>query len=362
MSFDDLRSCRDLGEDDILEAVETRSGTKALLDHLAAIARPGDGFPRSLLVFARLATDCDWADGAVRIEIRGDASSVRIESFAEIGAGLRERLLPAVVAPVPVAEIEDVLERFPQVIAPLRARREADRIVLRPGERGSEPRKRPPAPPPPPSRIATPPAMRALPPDFAKSTRAVKHVPTPIPSFGARPALSSKPASVSLGPLDLPVVPLARASQPNEPPAREGPVPSSHEAPSSLALHEEPAAEVPPLDLRANDLRANETIDVRPSEQTGSDDRPSDQIPSANEDPVDLPVPAPKPLARLKLRRATLADVRPPSIVEIDDRPKPPASDVPAPAESASEGRAPAESASAERATGDDDEVDAGWE
>jgi hypothetical protein len=42
-----------------------------------------------------------------------------VESFALIGGGLRERVVPKVVLPVPIDEFLDVIARFPHLIAPL---------------------------------------------------------------------------------------------------------------------------------------------------------------------------------------------------------------------------------------------------
>jgi hypothetical protein len=115
-----LRSCQDLTDAQIGEVIESRDDVRVLLEHLAAVARPGQGGPRVLLLFARLATpECDWLEGALQVVLKGDGQGTAIESYAEIGAGLRERVVPRVVLPVPVDEFLDVIARFPHLIAPL---------------------------------------------------------------------------------------------------------------------------------------------------------------------------------------------------------------------------------------------------
>lgn len=115
-----IRSCQELTDAQIGEVIESRDDVRVLLAHLAQVARPEQGGPRVLLLFARLATpECDWLEGALQLTLRGDGMGTTIESFAEIGGGLRERVVPKVVLPVPIGEFLDVIARFPHLIAPL---------------------------------------------------------------------------------------------------------------------------------------------------------------------------------------------------------------------------------------------------
>lgn len=115
-----LRSCQDLTDAQIGSVIESRDDVRVLLEHLASVARPGHGGPRVLLLFARLATpECEWLEGALQVVLKGDTQGTAIESYAEIGAGLRERVVPRVVLPVPIDEFLDVIARFPHLIAPL---------------------------------------------------------------------------------------------------------------------------------------------------------------------------------------------------------------------------------------------------
>ncbi len=119
-SFASIGSCQELAEGHIAEAILSREEVRALLSHLASIAQPGHGAPRVLLLLARVATsECDWLEGALQVRIEGDRRATSIESFAQIGAGLRERVVPRAVFPVPVGEFLDAIARFPHLIAPL---------------------------------------------------------------------------------------------------------------------------------------------------------------------------------------------------------------------------------------------------
>jgi hypothetical protein len=119
-AFASIRSCQELNDAQLSAVVESRDDVRALLEHVATIARPGEGGPRVLLLFAKMATSaCDWLDGALQIVLRADGQGTSIESFAVIGAGLRERVVPRVVMSVPIGEFLDVVGRFPHLIAPL---------------------------------------------------------------------------------------------------------------------------------------------------------------------------------------------------------------------------------------------------
>ena len=68
-----IKRCLELSDRDIVSALEDRRSAKALLDQLAKVSRPGDGAPKLLLVFAKLAgPDVDWIDGGLRVEMSAD--------------------------------------------------------------------------------------------------------------------------------------------------------------------------------------------------------------------------------------------------------------------------------------------------
>ncbi len=131
VDFSAIERCRDITDEVVAEAVMTREDARALLEHAALVSRPAEAGARVLLVFAKMATpDCDWVDGALRIEIVAEGEGAAIESFAEIGGGLKERVFPVLHMKVPLAEFAMAIERFPQAIVPLAFTRAADRLVL----------------------------------------------------------------------------------------------------------------------------------------------------------------------------------------------------------------------------------------
>ena len=118
--FERIARCLELSDADIDKAVASRGETKELIRRLTSIAKPNDGGPKILLLFARLALgNSDWMDGYLHIEITGDDHSSSIEVMTELGAGMRERLLPAIQLKVPLSEFARALERVPHMIQPL---------------------------------------------------------------------------------------------------------------------------------------------------------------------------------------------------------------------------------------------------
>ncbi len=130
--FERITRCLELTDADLERAVGSSAETKALLKHLTSIARPNDGAPKILLLFARMAAGtCDWLDGELRLEITGDATTTAIEVMTELGGGMRERLLPAINFKVPFSEFARALERVPHMVQPLLVQaKDPNRLVL----------------------------------------------------------------------------------------------------------------------------------------------------------------------------------------------------------------------------------------
>jgi hypothetical protein len=115
-----IKRCLELADRDIASAVGDRRLAKALLDQLAKVSRPGDGAPKLLLVFARLAgAEVDWIDGALRVEMVGDADGTLVEVLSELGLGMHERVFPSFKMSVPLEEFARAVERVPHMVAPL---------------------------------------------------------------------------------------------------------------------------------------------------------------------------------------------------------------------------------------------------
>lgn len=131
--FDHIARCQDLAESDIASAIESRAGLRELVERMTAVSRPSDGGPKVLLVFARLASaPCDWLDGDLHVTLAGNDASTTIDVLAEIGAGLKERVIPSVTMTVPAREFEDAIETYPHALDPIEISRTADgKLVLR---------------------------------------------------------------------------------------------------------------------------------------------------------------------------------------------------------------------------------------
>ena len=130
----------------IIEATESREQCKALLEHLSSISRPNDGAPLILLLFARLATlACDWLDGDLRVELemvsgirggseKGEPARARnatlVTVMVEMGGGFRERVFSGIEMRVPLDEFTGAIERVPQMVQPLLAKRTPNGLVL----------------------------------------------------------------------------------------------------------------------------------------------------------------------------------------------------------------------------------------
>lgn len=115
-----IKRCLELSDRDIASAVAERGTTKALLDQLAKVSRPGDGAPKLLLVFAKIASsEVNWIDGSLRIEMVGDADVTVVEVLSELGLGMHERVFPSFKMGVPLDEFARAVERVPHMVAPL---------------------------------------------------------------------------------------------------------------------------------------------------------------------------------------------------------------------------------------------------
>jgi hypothetical protein len=172
-----LARCLDLQEDDVARAIRSGASTRELLAHLAAISAPDTGVAKVMLVFARMATTaCEWLDGGLRVGLTADGNGTLVDATTDLGGGLLERALPAIVLHAPLAEFTRAIDRVPRMIAPLQMiSRSGQHLVLT----ASALVRRTSAPPPPieiaaeslfvrapaplPARRVHPESMRSLP-------------------------------------------------------------------------------------------------------------------------------------------------------------------------------------------------------
>ncbi len=130
-TYDHIQRCFALTDHDVEVAVASRATTKSLLDHMAKVAKPNEGAPKILLLFARMATTaCDWLDGELRVELVGDAQVCVIEAMTELGGGLRERALPPFSVSVPLGEFVRAVDRVPRMIEPLHVKSRSERRLV----------------------------------------------------------------------------------------------------------------------------------------------------------------------------------------------------------------------------------------
>jgi hypothetical protein len=185
-SLDHITRCILMTDQDIETAVSSRESAKALFEHLAKVAKPNEGGPKILLVFARMASsNCDWLDGELRVELIGDGELCVFESMTELGGGLRERALPSFTLHVPLAEFTRAVERVPKMIAPLCVKQKSDRRMVLVSS---------------PYRV-----QRSIPP--APVTIAEEHLIEPLPAAKPPPAPAPSPPDPGKGPVRAPRVP-----------------------------------------------------------------------------------------------------------------------------------------------------------
>lgn len=217
---------RDLNPERLAEAIESRPDVRALCERLAQVTRPNNGGARTLLLFARMASpDCEWLEGGLRVEIVEKDGALTIDTFTDIGGGLKERVLPSFVLRCPMSELVAFIAADPTAIAPLRATRPSpDRLQLSADEVEKVEREESEAPPPP--RV-----------DAKKTQVAIAHLPTidahddlpPISELkpGEIPPpiefdeLETKPAEAPMPPAQKPLARIALKKQITHVPAVE---------------------------------------------------------------------------------------------------------------------------------------------
>jgi hypothetical protein len=83
-----------------------------------------------LVVFARMGTKaCEWFDGDLRVDVRGDGATCTVDVTAELGLGMRERIFPPLEYPVTIDEFVRAVERVPDRIRPLAVRAKTAKLL-----------------------------------------------------------------------------------------------------------------------------------------------------------------------------------------------------------------------------------------
>lgn len=121
----------DLSERDALAALLSRDECAALLARIAGLPSDRSATRTLLALVGRLATPaCTWLEGDLAVELFDDEAGTKVRIMSEIGAGLRERVLPAIALALPLAEVVAAFEKRRELTAVLRLERVSVRCVL----------------------------------------------------------------------------------------------------------------------------------------------------------------------------------------------------------------------------------------
>lgn len=113
-------------------AIASKEAMGELLEHMASIARPGEGAAKIFVPIARMATtDCDWLEGGLTVNVGGTATTSRIVIAVDLGVGMRELLFPRFELDVPRAELVRAIKVAPALVHPMLIFFEKDAIVLK---------------------------------------------------------------------------------------------------------------------------------------------------------------------------------------------------------------------------------------
>jgi hypothetical protein len=242
-----IKRCLELSDRDIVTAIADRRLAKGLLDHLAKISKPGDGAPKLLLMFSKMAAQqVDWVDGALRIEMIGDNDATVVEVLCELGLGMHERVFPSFRMNVPLEEFARAVERVPHMIEPLAIQNKSGRRLVLTADGGEDEVK-----------VSTPPSVsigddslyvgvgaKSKPPQVTlepappRRHSSGKHRAVRTKSRPDLPAVQPKVISPVTGKTLRPAPHIAKKAPPPLPPDSEEP---ASQAPTRLAKHDSQA-------------------------------------------------------------------------------------------------------------------------
>lgn len=123
--------CFHLAERDVIAALLSRDECAALLAKITSSKRPLDMLRQLLPFLARLATPaCTWLDGELAVELFAEEDGTKIRVMSEIGAGMRERVLPVFTVNATLDQIESAIALRRDVLAVLQMQRVSARCLL----------------------------------------------------------------------------------------------------------------------------------------------------------------------------------------------------------------------------------------
>ena len=126
-----LARCPDVPERDVIAALISREECAALLTRIADMPSAKTAARALLALIGRLATPaCAWLEGDLAVELFEEEGATKVRIMSEIGAGLRERVLPVATIAQPVAELVVAFERRRELLTFLRLERVSVRCAL----------------------------------------------------------------------------------------------------------------------------------------------------------------------------------------------------------------------------------------
>ena len=126
-----LARSSDLPERDVIAALISRDECAALLARIAANPSARSASRALLDLIGRLGTPaCTWLEGALAVELFEEETGTKVRVMSDIGAGLRERVVPVVVLAQPLADLVVAFERRTELTTFLRLERVSSRCAL----------------------------------------------------------------------------------------------------------------------------------------------------------------------------------------------------------------------------------------
>lgn len=125
----DFERCSDITDAIIFEAISSPKALSLFLDRASAVAEPGEGAPKTLLVIARL-PQSTWLRGQLVVDIDGTDRETWITLATEV-RGVRTNIVPPTTLRVPLDEFTRAVRIAPRLVDPLEVVQREPRVLLR---------------------------------------------------------------------------------------------------------------------------------------------------------------------------------------------------------------------------------------
>jgi hypothetical protein len=106
------------------------AATRSASDCNALLARVADADTLLALVASLATRSCAWLEGDLAVELFEEDDGLRVRVLEELGAGLRERVLPTASVSVPLTDVLASAYAMPERLGELRLERVSSRCVL----------------------------------------------------------------------------------------------------------------------------------------------------------------------------------------------------------------------------------------